>query len=76
MSDTAQIPGAAAPLTQRIGAWPYVAAIFLSASLVFLVQPMFARLATPQLGGSPSVWNVSLVCFQASLLAGYLYAHV
>ena len=60
----------------RIGASPYVATIFLSAALVFLVQPMFAKLATPLLGGAPNVWNVSLVCFQAALLLGYSYAHL
>lgn len=60
----------------RLGAGPFVATVFLSAALVFLVQPMFARMATPLLGGSPNVWNVSLVCFQAALLAGYAYAHL
>ncbi len=59
-----------------LGAGPFVATVFLSAALVFLVQPMFARMATPLLGGSPNVWNVSLVCFQAALLAGYAYAHL
>lgn len=62
-------------LADRLGAMPYIATVFASATLVFLVQPMFAKMATPLLGGSPSVWNVSLVCFQAALLAGYLYAH-
>jgi hypothetical protein len=47
----------------------------MGAALIFLVQPMFARMATPLLGGAPAVWNVSLVCFQAALLAGYAYAH-
>lgn len=60
----------------RFGASPYIATIFLSAALVFLVQPMFAKMATPLLGGAPNVWNVSLVCFQAALLLGYAYAHL
>lgn len=60
----------------RLGALPYIFTAFLSAGLVFLVQPMFARMALPVLGGSPSVWNVSLVCFQAALLGGYIYAHL
>ncbi|MEL6861210.1 MAG: fused MFS/spermidine synthase [Pseudomonadota bacterium] len=60
----------------RFGASPYIATIFLSAGLVFLVQPMFAKMATPLLGGAPNVWNVSLVCFQAALLLGYAYAHL
>ena len=60
----------------RLGASPYVATIFMSAALVFLVQPIFAKMATPLLGGAPNVWNVSLVCFQAALLLGYAYAHL
>ena len=63
-------------LSSRRGAGPFAATVFLSAALVFLVQPMFARMATPLLGGSPNVWNVSLVCFQAALLVGYAYAHL
>lgn len=64
------------PLLHRFAGVPFVVTVFLSAALVFLVQPMFARMATPLLGGSPNVWNVSLVCFQAALLAGYAYAHL
>lgn len=63
-------------IARRAGATPYIATVFLSAGLVFLVQPMFAKMATPLLGGAPAVWNVSLVCFQAALLAGYAYAHL
>ncbi len=54
----------------------YTATIFLSASLLFLVQPMVAKMLLPLLGGSPAVWNTSMVFFQAVLLAGYLYAHL
>jgi hypothetical protein len=50
--------------------------VFASAALVFLVEPMVAKLVLPLLGGSPSVWNTSLAFFQAALLAGYTYAHV
>lgn len=53
----------------------YAVTIFASAALLFLVQPMFARLVLPLLGGSPAVWNTALVFFQAMLLAGYAYAH-
>jgi len=49
--------------------------VFASAALVFLVEPMVAKLVLPLLGGSPSVWNTSLAFFQAALLAGYAYAH-
>jgi spermidine synthase len=50
--------------------------LFLSATLLFLVQPMVGKMILPLLGGSPSVWNTCMVFFQALLLAGYTYAHV
>lgn len=54
----------------------FAIAIFTSASLVFVVQPMVTKLILPLLGGSPAVWNTSMVFFQSALLAGYLYAHL
>ena len=54
----------------------YIAAVFLSALLLFSVQPLFTRMVLPRLGGSPSVWSVAMVFFQSILLAGYAYAHV
>lgn len=54
----------------------YSLTIFLSATLLFVVQPMFARMALPLLGGAPAVWNTALVFYQAALLVGYLYAHL
>ncbi|MCC7010532.1 MAG: fused MFS/spermidine synthase [Acidobacteria bacterium] len=53
----------------------YTLTIFLSAALLFLVQPMFARMVLPRLGGSPAVWNTAVVFYQAALLAGYAYAY-
>lgn len=53
----------------------FAGVMFASAALIFLLQPMFARMTTPQLGGSPAVWNTSMVFFQAALLVGYVYAH-
>jgi hypothetical protein len=50
-------------------------ALFLSAFLVFCVQPMIAKIVLPLLGGSPAVWSTCMVFFQAALLAGYAYAH-
>ena len=50
-------------------------AIFLSAALLFAMQPMFTKLVLPRLGGAPAVWSVAMVFFQAALLAGYGYAH-
>ncbi len=49
--------------------------IFVGSFLLFLVQPMIARLALPKLGGAPAVWNTAMLFYQAVLLAGYLYAH-
>ncbi|MGQ0672362.1 MAG: fused MFS/spermidine synthase [Hyphomicrobium sp.] len=49
---------------------------FVSALLLFSVQPMFAKMVLPVLGGSPSVWAVALCFFQAALLVGYCYAHL
>ncbi len=49
--------------------------IFTSAALLFLIQPMFARMVLPLLGGAPAVWNTAMVFYQAVLLLGYAYAH-
>jgi len=54
----------------------FAVTLFVSASLLFVVQPMFAKMALPLLGGAPSVWNTCLVFYQAALLAGYVYAHL
>src|SRR5262245_13245863 len=56
--------------------WTFTATTFLSALLLFAIQPMFAKMVLPVLGGSPSVWSVSVLFFQAALLGGYLYAHL
>src|SRR4051812_4204206 len=53
----------------------FVAAIFVSAALLFVVQPMFTKMVLPQLGGAAAVWSVAMVFFQTTLLAGYAYAH-
>ncbi len=49
--------------------------LFVSAALMFAVQPMYGRMVLPLLGGSPSVWNTVMVFYQVTLLAGYGYAH-
>ncbi len=53
---------------------PYAATIFLSAFLLFLVQPIIAKQILPWFGGSSAVWTTALVFFQSTLLAGYAYA--
>jgi spermidine synthase len=53
----------------------FALAMSASAFLLFVVQPMFARMVLPSLGGSPSVWTTCMLFFQSALLIGYLYAH-
>src|SRR4051795_12305182 len=53
----------------------YTAAIFVSALLLFSVQPLFTKMVLPRLGGSPAVWAGAMVFFQSLLLGGYAYAH-
>ncbi len=55
-------------------ALPYAGTIFLSAFLLFLVQPLIAKQILPWFGGSAAVWTTCLVFFQSVLLAGYAYA--
>ena len=70
-------PAATAPAPAGSGLvlWAYTATTFLSALLLFSVQPMFAKMVLPVLGGATSVWAVALVFFQGALLVGYGYAH-
>jgi hypothetical protein len=51
------------------------ATLFVSASLLFCVEPMVAKMLMPLLGGAPAVWITCMLFFQAALLAGYAYAH-
>ena len=60
---------------QRLSLVLFGSAVFLSSFLLFLVEPMVAKMLLPLLGGSAAVWNTCLVFFQAVLLAGYAYAH-
>lgn len=55
--------------------WLFALTLLVSATLLFLVQPMFAKMVLPRLGGTPAVWNTCMVFYQAVLLGGYLYAH-
>ena len=48
----------------------------MSAALLFFLEPMFAKMMLPYLGGSPAVWNTCVVFFQATMLVGSIYAHV
>ena len=53
----------------------FVGALFASATLLFCLEPMVARMILPLLGGAPSVWVTCMLFYQAALLAGYGYAH-
>ena len=63
-------------IARRAAAPVFALALFSSAALIFVLQPLFARMVTPLLGGSPQVWNTSMAFFQGALLVGYLYAHL
>ena len=54
----------------------FAVTVFTSAALLFIVEPMIAKMMLPLLGGSPAVWNTCMVFYQVVLLAAYVYAHV
>ena len=56
--------------------WLFTLTILAGSFLLFLVQPMVARMALPRLGGAPNVWNSAMLVYQALLLGGYAYAHL
>ena len=53
----------------------FTVTILTGSFLLFLIQPMVARMALPRLGGAPNVWNSAMLVYQALLLGGYYYAH-
>ncbi len=53
----------------------FAGTLFVSASLMFVLQPLFGKILLPLLGGSPAVWNTCMVFYQTILFLGYLYAH-
>jgi hypothetical protein len=64
------------PRSASSAIWLFVPALFLSALLMFLVEPMVGKMVLPLLGGAPAVWNTCVMFFQMTLLAGYAFAHV
>ncbi|WP_448664436.1 spermidine synthase [Sphingomonas sp. CJ20] len=68
-------PTGAGSAPRRATHWLFVLAILSGSFLLFLVQPMVARMALPRLGGAPAVWNSAMLVYQALLLGGYAYAH-
>jgi spermidine synthase len=65
----------AVPITNSGTRLRFTIAIFAGSFLLFLVQPMIARMALPRLGGAPAVWNSAMLVYQTLLLGGYAYAH-
>src|SRR5260370_16377091 len=63
------------PAAGRLVPYFYAATLFVSALLLFSIQPMFAKMVLPQLGGAPAVGSVAMVFFQTALLAGYFFPH-
>ncbi len=66
---------AASRVNERYARPLFLLTIVLGSFLLFLTQPMIARMALPRLGGAPSVWNSAMLVYQFLLLAGYAYAH-
>ena len=66
---------ASSPAATRACRVTFVATILTGSFLLFLVQPMVARMALPRLGGAPAVWNSAMLVYQTLLLGGYAYAH-
>src|SRR5687767_606619 len=64
-----------APTQERWARPLFLATILTGSFLLFLTQPMIARMALPRLGGAPAVWNSAMLVYQALLLGGYAYAH-
>lgn len=70
-TEPVSVPSTSGPLPLIV----FSLSMLLSASLLFVVEPMVGKMLMPLLGGTPAVWNTCLVFFQMVLLAGYLYAH-
>lgn len=70
MSDNAP-----APSSRGSSHYLFLLTILTGSFLLFLIQPMVARMALPRLGGAPAVWNSAMLVYQALLLGGYAYAH-
>lgn len=70
-----QVEATAGRVNERYARPLFLITIITGSFLLFLTQPMIARMALPRVGGAPSVWNSAMLVYQALLLAGYAYAH-
>lgn len=73
--DTVQSEATAGRVNERYARPLFILTIVTGSFLLFLTQPMVARMALPRVGGAPSVWNSAMLVYQFLLLAGYAYAH-
>ena len=76
MSPSGSPASDAGPAAGRAVVALFTATTFLAAFLLFLVEPMAAKMLLPLLGGAPAVWNTAMVFFRGVLLAGYVLAFV
>src|SRR3954464_15622375 len=53
----------------------FLITVVVGSFLLFLTQPMIARMALPRVGGAPAIWNSAMLVYQLLLLGGYAYAH-
>jgi hypothetical protein len=72
MQNTRAIAAPSLPLLAVL----FTATIFLSALLLFFVQPLYTRMVLPQIGGAAAVWTTAMLFFQSVLILGYVYAHI
>jgi hypothetical protein len=76
MQSVASSASSSASSARALAKPAFTLTVFVSAFLLFSIQPMFTKMILPQLGGTPAVWSVAMVFFQGLLLLGYLYAHL
>jgi len=72
---TVQVEATANRIQERYARPLFLLTIITGSFLLFLTQPMIARMALPRVGGSPSIWNSAMLVYQLLLLGGYAYAH-
>ncbi|HEX8449951.1 MAG TPA: hypothetical protein VF652_10210, partial [Allosphingosinicella sp.] len=72
---TGAASSAGAQVRERFAKPLFLLTVLTGSFLLFLTQPMIARMALPRLGGAPAVWNSAMLVYQGLLLAGYAYAH-
>jgi SAM-dependent methyltransferase len=75
MSESAAPARPAARVDERYARPLFLATIITGSFLLFLTQPMIARMALPRVGGAPAIWNSAMLVYQLLLLGGYAYAH-